>query len=107
MEEPNQERSNNTSQDPVKITATTVIGTTPPPGSEILTAIGVVTDLGSRDTVMLSSSPNSLHTRIHFPWMPPIPPYIPPGSGASTASGYPALYKLQLQGMPLQERGTY
>ena len=46
---------------PVKITATTVIGTTPPAGSETLTAIGVVTDLGISETVMLCSSPNNLH----------------------------------------------
>ena len=46
---------------PVKITATTVIGTTPPFPSEILTAIGVVTDFGTNDTVILCSRPNNLH----------------------------------------------
>ena len=48
---------------PVKITATTVTGTTPPAGSEMLTAMGVVTDFGSRETVRDSSSPKSLHMR--------------------------------------------
>ena len=43
---------------PVPITATTVIGTMPPAGSAMLTAIGVVTDFGSSDTVRLPSSPN-------------------------------------------------
>ena len=46
---------------PVKITATTVTGTTPPWLSAMLTAIGVVTDLGRREAVMASSRPNSRH----------------------------------------------
>ena len=52
---------------PVNITATTVIGTIPPAGSAMLTAIGVVTDFGKSDTVRLSSSPNSRHNRYTLP----------------------------------------
>ena len=40
----------------------------PPPWlSEIPTAIGVVTDLGSREFVIASSRPNSLHSRKTLP----------------------------------------
>ena len=46
----------------VPITAATVIGTTPPAGSDMLTAIGVVTDFGSKETVRLLSSPNNRHS---------------------------------------------
>ena len=52
---------------PVNITATTVIGTMPPAGSAILTAIGVVTDFGSKETVRFFSNPKSLHSKYTLP----------------------------------------
>ena len=52
---------------PVKITATTVMGTIPPCPSEMLTAIGVVTDLGIREAVIASSRENRRHIRYTLP----------------------------------------
>ena len=52
---------------PVKITATTVMGTIPPCPSATLTAMGVVTDFGMSETVIASSMPNSLHISSTLP----------------------------------------
>ena len=51
---------------PVKITAATVMETMPPCPSAMAVAMGVVTDLGRRETVSVRSRPN----RRHRPQMP-------------------------------------
>ena len=48
--DPDQNRRDDAARIPVPITATTVMGTMPPAGSAILTAMGVVTDFGISDT---------------------------------------------------------
>ena len=46
---------------PVKITAATVMETMPPGPSAMAVAMGVVTDLGRRETVSVRSRPNRRH----------------------------------------------
>ena len=46
---------------PVKITAATVMETMPPCPSAMAVAMGVVTDLGRRETVSVRSRPNRRH----------------------------------------------
>ncbi len=52
---------------PVKITAMTVTGTIPPRVRHTSAAMGVVTDLGSREAVMEESSPNKRQSRKTLP----------------------------------------
>ena len=68
---------------PVTTTAATVTGTTPPSCSEIPMAMGVVTDLGTRETVSVRSSPNALQSRTIQPTEATVPAAAPARMGSS------------------------
>ena len=67
---------------PVTITAATVMGTMPPWLSATAVAIGVVTDLGSRDIRMARSRPKSLHRTSTLPIEATAPARQPASTGA-------------------------
>ena len=64
------------------MTATTVMGVMPPWLLEMLTAMGVVTDLGSREAVRAPSSPKSLHISSTLPMEARLPIIHPTRMGS-------------------------